>query len=192
MNIQFKNTEDYKTIKNHFVRQSLNIRNKRISLKCKLKRIIKENPVFKFLDEIILSNTNHNKSFIVKKCRKETTIKDDQVNSLCVYISTLIEYNSIRSSFETTKKMVVKDACSALKGVLRKKNSYKVRALHALKLKNLFKIIKTTSKVASDLLMYVYSELWRNLKDSLPSNLTPNDLGEDYFKGLILNPDIKF
>ena len=192
MNIQFKNTEDYKEVKDYFVRKSLDLKNKRISLKCKLKRILKGNPLFNQLDDIILNNTSHNHSFIVKKCRKDLQIQENQVNSLYVYIRTLIEYHSARKSFDSIRKSVIKEVSSALKGTLRKKNSYKIRALHALKLKNLFKNLKKASKVASDLLKYVYAELWRNIKDSLPSNVTPEILGESYFKGLILDENIMF
>lgn len=145
MNIAIRNKEEYLKIKQHFNKMSLKIKNKRISLKCKIRNLLKKYPDLAKCDNIIMNNVSHSEKFIFKKCSKFLNCKLDgqMINDFFKYINFLKEYNTTRKKFDNVRKNVIKNISSMLKTIHGSKSSSNKKAIACLQIKKLFISLKT-------------------------------------------------
>lgn len=110
MRYAVRQTVEYKAIAKKLGDESRYIKNRKISLRYKMKEIEKSHPEYICFVDIMLKNLNHNVGFIKKQILKAFNVDKKSLNDLGRYFYILKEYATSRFTFEAKRKKYLKKA----------------------------------------------------------------------------------
>jgi hypothetical protein len=107
MRYAIRRTSEYKAVENRLRSNSRTIKNRKISLRFKLKKIEELHPEYKAFGDIIFKNISHSTAFIKKQIIKTFNVSKESLKDFGKYFFYIKEYAFSRAQFEAKRKKIL-------------------------------------------------------------------------------------
>lgn len=180
MNISIKNTTEFQTLNKYLNYGSNEIKKQRISLKCRINKMMSKNPQYKNVLYIINNNIDKNFNYIFDQVKKVSDMKysEDFKN----FVSLVQKHFKVRDDFVKSKKNLVTKFKNSIKTLKKAKTTEEQKLECAKHINNVISKINQKTNYNAQLSQYVKTILdaqktkEENLKKTQISNLDLNDL----------------